>query len=241
VIAPILPHISNHTDFDPLRRLEGIDFRFVPISEAIPPADVIILAGSKNTRGDLAWLQSSGWVDAIKRHVRFGGKVIGICGGYQMLGLTIADPEGLEGEAGVSGGLGLLPIETVLAAVKQLRNVSGILTLNGDSVPIEGYEIHHGLTHINDNIHNTLPSLLTFDDGRHDGMMSADQQVIGCYLHGLFDKPDALNLFLTWAGCHQLATQSNQEVLESEINRLADTLDVALDWQKVRTAGLVLP
>jgi adenosylcobyric acid synthase len=237
VIVPILPHISNHTDFDPLRRLDGIDFRFVPISDPIPPADVIILAGSKNTRGDLASLQNSGWVDAIKRHVRFGGKVIGICGGYQMLGLTIADLEGLEGNAGTSQGLGLLPIDTVLSAQKQLRNVTGTLALNGQCVPIQGYEIHHGVTHF----HDTTASLLSFDDGRNDGLISADQQVIGCYLHGLFDHPDALNLFLTWAGCHQLATQSNDDILEREINRLADALDVALDWQKVRAVGLVLP
>lgn len=104
-------------------------------------------------------------------------------------------------------------------------------------MPIQGYEIHHGVTHI----HDTTASLLSFDDGRNDGLISADQQVIGCYLHGLFDHPDALNLFLTWAGCHQLATQSNDDILEREINRLADALDVALDWQKVRAVGLVLP
>src|SRR5512143_3045411 len=120
VIVPVLPHISNHTDFDPLRMHPQVEFSFVPIGEAIPPADLIILPGSKAVRSDLSSLRRAGWDTALQRHLRYGGKVIGICGGLQMLGETVHDPLGLEGEAGSSAGLGLLELSTTLAAEKQL-------------------------------------------------------------------------------------------------------------------------
>ncbi len=127
VIVPVLPHISNHTDFDPLRLHPQVEFSFVPIGEPLPPADLIILPGSKSVRSDLASLRAAGWEAAIKRHLRYGGKLIGICGGLQMLGQHIHDPLGIEGEAGSSAGLGLLELSTTLAAEKQLRNVRGTL------------------------------------------------------------------------------------------------------------------
>ncbi len=142
VIVPVLPHISNHTDFDPLRLHPQIDFKFVPISEALPPADLIILPGSKSVRSDLVSLRAAGWDAAIKQHLRYGGKLIGICGGLQMLGQHIHDPLGIEGEAGSSAGLGLLELSTTLAAEKQLRNVRGTLSL--EDAPVSGYEIHAG-------------------------------------------------------------------------------------------------
>src|SRR3990167_6452246 len=116
IIVPVLPHISNQTDFDPLRLHPQIEFSFVALGEAIPAADLIILPGSKAVRNDLDSLREAGWEGAIQRHLRYGGKLIGICGGLQMLGQSIHDPLGLEGEAGSSAGLGLLELSTTLQA-----------------------------------------------------------------------------------------------------------------------------
>src|SRR5690606_10934333 len=144
VVVPVLPRISNHTDFDPLRLHPQVELRFVGPGEAVPAADLIILPGSKSVRADLAWLRANGWEAAIRRHLRYGGKLLGICGGLQMLGQRIADPLGLEGPAGESAGLGLLAFDTVLQAEKQLRNVQGRLCL--DNAEVSGYEIHAGVS-----------------------------------------------------------------------------------------------
>ena len=114
VVVPVLPRISNHTDFDPLRLHPQVELSFVGPGEAIPPADLIILPGSKSVRADLAFLRRGGWEAAIDRHLRYGGKLLGICGGLQMLGRRVEDPAGLEGPAGGSDGFGLLQIDTVL-------------------------------------------------------------------------------------------------------------------------------
>ncbi|MFT6052501.1 MAG: adenosylcobyric acid synthase, partial [Halioglobus sp.] len=125
VIVPVLGRISNHTDFDALRSHPQVDLSFIGPGQAIPGADLIILPGSKNVRQDRQWLQDNGWDKAIQKHLRYGGKVLGICGGYQILGQDISDPEGLEGPAGTSTGLGLLPVSTTLDADKQLRTITG--------------------------------------------------------------------------------------------------------------------
>ncbi|VAX00934.1 Cobyric acid synthase, partial [hydrothermal vent metagenome] len=144
VIVPALPHLSNHTDIDPLNLHPQVNLQFVPAGEDIPAADLIILPGSKSVQTDLAWLRKHRWEDAIGKHLRYGGRVLGICGGYQMLGQAIHDPRGVEGAAGSCNGLGLLDIETTLEAGKQLRNVSGQLLADGSE--ISGYEIHMGVT-----------------------------------------------------------------------------------------------
>ncbi len=126
VIVPVLPRISNHTDFDPLRLHPQVDLHFVGPGEPIPPADLIMLPGTKSVRADLGWLRTNGWEASLRRHLRYGGKVIGVCGGLQMLGQQVHDPLGIEGAAGASRGLGLLDIETVLEPDKQLRNVWAI-------------------------------------------------------------------------------------------------------------------
>ena len=231
IIVPALPHISNHSDFDPFLQLDGVDFRFIGPGQAIPLADLIILPGSKNTRGDLAYLFASGWDAAIRHHLRYGGKLIGICGGYQMLGELIGDPHGIEGEAGQMPGLGWLPITTIMAREKTLRAVSGTLNLMGQRASVRGYEIHHGETAI-------PPSAPLQLDGGPDGMVSGDGQVFGCYLHGLFDEPAALNLLLQWAGCESRAHQSTADILDAAIDRLTDALEAALDVEKACMAGL---
>ena len=225
VVAPAFPRVSNHNDLDPLRLHPEVDFQWVGPNQAIPSADLIVLPGSKAVRADLAWLRKQGWVEALQRHLRYGGKVIGICGGFQMLGQAIDDPQGLEGKPGASPGLGWLEMTTRLETEKQLRRVAGHLTLPA-AAPMTGYEIHLGVSQGLD-LHRPL---VTLDDGRSDGAISDDGQVIGTYCHGLFDQPQALSALLTWAGCTDVATVDFIARREADLDRLADTVEAHLDW-----------
>ncbi|SCZ62614.1 MULTISPECIES: cobyric acid synthase [Pseudomonas] len=228
VVVPVLPRISNHTDFDPLRLHPQVDLQFIGPGQAIPAADLIILPGSKSVRGDLAYLRSNGWDRAVARHLRYGGKVLGICGGLQMLGEQVHDPLGLEGAAGSSPGLGLLAFETVLEEEKQLRNVSGRLSL--ENAAVSGYEIHAGVTR--------GPALelaaVQLDDGRSDGACSADGQILGTYLHGLFETPAACSALLRWAGLEAVQEVDYHALRERDIERLADLVEHHLDTAALR-------
>ncbi|AXK53166.1 cobyric acid synthase [Pseudomonas protegens] len=223
VVVPVLPRISNHTDFDPLRLHPQVDLQFIGPGQVIPAADLIILPGSKSVRGDLAYLRANGWDRAIDRHLRYGGKLLGICGGLQMLGKQLHDPLGLEGAAGSSPGLGLLDFETVLEAEKQLRNVSGNLTL--ENAPVSGYEIHAGVTR--------GPALeqpaVQLEDGRCDGACSVDGLILGTYLHGLFETPAACGALLRWAGLQDVQEVDYHALRERDIERLADLVERHLD------------
>ncbi|UZE33336.1 cobyric acid synthase [Pseudomonas sp. B21-059] len=223
VVVPVLPRISNHTDFDPLRLHPQVDLQFIGPGQVIPAADLIILPGSKSVRGDLAYLRANGWDRAIARHLRYGGKLLGICGGLQMLGKQLHDPLGLEGAAGSSPGLGLLDFETVLEAEKQLRNVSGNLTL--ENAPVSGYEIHAGVTR--------GPALeqpaVQLQNGRSDGACSVDGQILGTYLHGLFETPAACGALLRWAGLQDVQEVDYHALRERDIERLADLVERHLD------------
>jgi adenosylcobyric acid synthase len=227
VAVPVLPRISNHTDFDPLRLHPQVYLQFIGPGQAIPPADLIILPGSKSVRADLARLREHGWDAAIARHLRYGGKVLGICGGLQMLGTRIDDPHGLEGPAGSSAGLGLLDYATVLEPEKQLRNVRGRLRLG--ELEVSGYEIHAGVS--------SGPALNTpavrLDDGRHDGAISADGQVMATYLHGLFEQPAVCAALLSWAGLREARQVDYHARRERDIERLADLVEAYLDTQKL--------
>jgi adenosylcobyric acid synthase len=223
VAVPVLPRISNHTDFDALRAHPQVDLQFVGPGEPIPLCDLIILPGSKSTRGDLAWLRENGWVDAIARHLRYGGKLIGICGGFQMLGRFVHDPHGIESEPGSSEGLGWLDMETTLEAHKQLRSVGGTLVLG--EVRVSGYEIHCGVSL---GAALATPSSV-LDDGRCDGARSPDGQVLGSYLHGLFDEPQALHALLDWAGLHDAEAVDMHALREASIERVADAVEAHLD------------
>ena len=228
VVVPVLPRISNHTDFDPLRLHPQVDLRFVGPGQPVPAADLIVLPGSKSVRADLAWLRANGWEAAIQRHLRYGGKLLGICGGLQMLGQRIADPLGLEGAAGESEGLGLLAFDTVLEAEKQLRNVRGRLCLEGAEV--SGYEIHAG---VSDGPALCLAAV-ELDDGRRDGAISVDGQVLGTYLHGLFESPAACAALLRWAGLGEIETVDYHALRERDIERLADLVEAHLDVTRLR-------
>jgi adenosylcobyric acid synthase len=223
VVVPVFTRISNHTDFDALRLHPQVDLQYVGPDGDKPPADLIILPGSKNVRRDLQWLRDNGWDEAINRHLRYGGKLIGICGGYQMLGTQVSDLHAVEDIAGVSEGLGLLDMTTKLEQHKQLRQVQGTLSLTGDN--IEGYEIHCGASS-----GTALNSpLVTMDDGRTDGAISTDNQVLGTYLHGLFDHPDSSAALLAWAGLETSQVVDQRKIRETQLNRLAAELEEHLD------------
>jgi adenosylcobyric acid synthase len=177
-------------------------------------------------RDDLHWLREQGWEAVIKRHLRYGGKVLGICGGFQILGDYIHDPEGIEGEAGTSAGLGLLAISTSLYPNKCLRQVSGTLTFN--DAPVAGYEIHAGIS----TGAALQQPLIKFSD-RDEGAISADGLVIGTYLHGLFDLPPASNALLQWAGANEQAAVDYAALREAGINLLADNLEQHFDFAKL--------
>jgi len=228
ILVPRLPHISNHTDFDPLRLHPQVELSFVALGEQVPPADLIILPGSKSVRNDLASLRQAGWDATLKRHLLYGGKLIGICGGLQMLGNTIHDPLALEGEAGSSVGLGLLDFSTTLDADKQLRNVSGTLLL--EDAPVAGYEIHAGVS-IGDALHHPA---LQLEHGT-DGALSADGQILATYLHGLFESKLATDAVLRWASLGEVNTPDYHVRREADIERLADMVEQYLDGNKLRS------
>ncbi|TSA20687.1 MAG: cobyric acid synthase [Betaproteobacteria bacterium] len=226
VVVPVLPRISNHTDFDALRRHPGVDFHFAPLTEPPAAADLIILPGSKSVQADLQALRAHGWEAHLQRHLRYGGRVLGICGGFQMLGQALHDPLGIEGAPGSVAGLGWLEASTTLAAEKQLRTVSG--RLSWDAAAVSGYEIHAGVT-----LGPALARPFAHLDGRDDGACSADGQVAGTYLHGLFDTRLAADAILAWAGLSVAAAPDMQALREAAIDRLADAVETHLDTARL--------
>ncbi|HEV8079020.1 MAG TPA: cobyric acid synthase, partial [Marinobacter sp.] len=223
VIVPVLPRISNHNDFDPLRLHPSVNLQFIGPDQPIPVADLIILPGSKSTRTDLAWLHAQGWVHAIRKHLRYGGKVFGICGGFQMLGERVNDPAGLEGSSGVTDGLGLLAMTTIMVAGKQLKNVRGTLSLPAQNsgqpeVCFSGYEMHNGVSE-----GPALARPLGRMNGKNEGAVSADDQVAGTYVHGMFDERGACEALLQWAGLDRSgAAVDYQQHRLAQLDRLAD-------------------
>ena len=228
VVVPIYPRASNHTDFDALRKHPDVDCQLLRDVQTFKGADLIILPGSKNTRGDLAWLKQSGWDAVIQRHLRLGGKVIGICGGYQMLGQAVHDPDGTESNAGTSKGLGHLDIETLLQGEKQLRNVQGHWLNQIGDIPVTGYEIHVGQTTGRD----LAKPLMQLNTGP-DGARNTEDTVIGSYVHGLFDEPKLLEELLHWAGLEQTQAFDYPALRAAQIERLADEVEVELPIAKI--------
>jgi len=194
----LVPHISNHTDFDALRLHLNINVIYIRHTQVIPDVDLIILPGSKNVLGDLTFLINEGWDNQIKRHLRYGGKVLGICGGMQMLGNIIYDPEGVESSLKSVSGLALCDFETTLTSQKVLSKVTATLKLNNRQTLCSGYEIHAGVSK-----GNALKTpLITFSQHpngfKTDGFISDDNAIAGTYLHGLFDEPNATMEILKW-------------------------------------------
>jgi adenosylcobyric acid synthase len=196
-----LPHISNFNDFDPLAALKGLQLVYLKKLESLAPYRAVIIPGSKSTRSDLQWLESNGWTAALKDFAAGGGHVLGVCGGYQMLGTRVIDPGGLEGPAGETAGLGLLPVETVLKAPKTTTRTD--FSWNG--IRGSGYEIHMGQTRRFDG----QPLLAVHGRNRQscedrDGCISPDGRVLGTYLHGLFDTPEITRRWLAHIGLEKL-------------------------------------
>lgn len=231
VVVPVSPRIANHTDFDPLRQHPQVDFHYAQDARDLAGADLVILPGSKSVRADLAWLRERDWPRYVERHLRYGGKLIGICGGFQMLGEQIADTEGIEGPPGQSAGLGWFELHTVLHKEKELRNVSGCLAL--DATRVSGYEIHMG--------QSTGGALdrpaLRLEDGRADGAMSADGQILGTHVHGLFEEPSACATLLRWAGLAAPLPLDHARRREQMLDRLADAVESSLDLSRLLPGG----
>lgn len=229
IVVCRLARISNHNDFDPLRQHPQVDLVFSPPEQTLPACDLVIIPGSKSVRQDLQQLQNSAWPAQLQRHLRYGGKLMGICGGFQMLGQTIKDPEGVESTAGISQALGFFDLETILTGQKQLSKVEG--TLIFQQAKVRGYEIHAGQTQ-----GSALESpLLSLDNGLQEGAVSADQAIIGTYLHGLFDSPASLLSLLRWAGLPQAKQIRDYDAIrEEQIDRLADSIEDNLMLDKIR-------
>ena len=221
VVVPQLPHIANFDDFDPIAAEPGVSLVFAPPGAPLPAAHLIVLPGSKATIADLKALRAQGWDIDILAHVRRGGKVLGICGGYQMLGRTIADPQGIEGPPETVAGLGLLDVSTVLGGDKILARVSG----RTPDAPFTGYEIHVGRTL------GPVRPWLTFADGRTDGADGGD--VRGGYVHGLFDDDAQRRALLAWIGA-ALSSLNHAGEIEATLDALAGHLE-----QHVRVDALL--
>ena len=223
VAVPVLPHIANFDDLDPLRQETGVQVVLVRPGEPIPAgADLVLLPGSKTTIDDLLFLRAQGWDIDLHAHVRRGGRVLGLCGGYQMLGRRIDDPHGIEGEPRDVPGLGLLDVETVMTRAKRLVAVTG--TSAPDAVPFAGYEMHVGDTSGPD----AQRPLLRFDDGRIDGAVSGDGRVGGTYVHGLFADDRQRAAWLARLGT--VSTGASYEAgIETVLDRFADHLETHLD------------
>jgi adenosylcobyric acid synthase len=227
IAVPLLPHISNHDDFDALEAESSVRIVRVPPGRALPGnAQLVILPGSKTTIGDLAFFRAQGWDVDLTAHLRRGGHVLGLCGGYQMLGKTIADPLGLEGAPGEVAGLGLLPVHTTLTADKRVTEVAGMSL--PDRTPFRGYEIHSGRTETE----SGAAPFLQFSGGDFDGAVSQDGLVTGCYVHRLFDDPQQRARWLAKLGAASDGIDQTLRV-EAALDAVAAALAECLDTETI--------
>ena len=222
IAVPMLPRIANFDDLDPLSAEPDVDLRMVPPGTPLPVCDLVILPGSKATVADLAALRAEGWDIDLAAHRRRGGRILGICGGYQMLGRVIDDPQGIEGPPGRVSGLGLLDVETVLTGTKTLAPVAG--TVFADQAAFTGYEMHLGRT----TGPATAEPFLRLADGRTDGAASADGRVCGTYVHGLFTADSARDGFLRRLGAVP-SGRSHEAAIEATLDALAAHLEAHID------------
>jgi adenosylcobyric acid synthase len=222
VACLLLSRIANFDDLDPLKLEPCVSVGMVRPGEALPgDADLVILPGTKSTRGDLDFLRRQGWDIDIAAHVRRGGAVLGLCGGYQMLGRAIEDPDGIEGPAGVTAGLGLLDVATRMTAEKRLTRVEGVHVTSGADV--SGYEIHIGAT---DGPGRARPFARI--EGRDEGAVSADGRVMGTYLHGVFAADGFRAAFMAGLGAQPSGVAYGAAV-EAALDGLANHIEAHLD------------
>ncbi|WP_036176354.1 cobyric acid synthase [Palleronia rufa] len=221
VVCLRLSRIANFDDLDPLAQEPGVRLTMLGAGTALPgDADVVIVPGTKSTRGDLAWLRAQGWDVDLAAHVRRGGHVLGICGGYQMLGRSVADPQGLEGAPGADPGLGLLQVDTVMSPAKRLGEVAAVHVPSG--APLTGYEIHLGRTEGPD---RARPFARV--DGSDEGASDGTGRISGSYLHGMF-RDDRFRA--AWLAGFGVASEAGYDAgLERVLDALADHLEAHLD------------
>ena len=227
-----LPHISNFTDFDPLLALDHLDVYFLEKIQTLSAFKAVILPGSKNTRFDLNWIQAAGWSEALSEYLNCGGHVLGICGGYQMMGKTVHDPTGLEGQPGSSEGLGLLPIETTLKAPK----TTILTTFSWSGRMGSGYEIHMGQT-----IRAGGTPLFKITERNHipcreeEGCVSSDSKIMGTYIHGLFDNPGILKFWLNHIGLNgiEVSDVGGIKARNREYDLLAEHFEKHVDVESI--------
>ena len=228
IAVPVLPHIANFDDLDPLDAEPAVDLVRVRPGQALPgDADLVILPGSKATISDLKALREAGFDIDIAAHLRRGGTVLGLCGGYQMLGRAIHDPDGIEGPAGTASGLGLLDVETTLVSEKRLEPASGTTF---DGAPFTGYEMHMGATGGPD----CARPFAHLTEGQPEGAMSPDGRVMGSYFHGLFadDRQRGAWLARFAAGAAQI---SYELMVDAILDRLAAHLEAHIDVDRLLT------
>jgi adenosylcobyric acid synthase len=223
IAVPRLRRAANFDDLDPLAAEPDVTLRIVPPGESLPgDADLVILTGSKATIADLEDFRAQGWDIDLAGHIRRGGAVLGICGGFQMLGRRLADPEGTEGPPSEVEGLGLLDFETVLAGAKHLEAVRGRDVLSG--MPVAGYEMHIGRTS-----GPALVSPMLDLDGRPDGAVSADDRIMGCYVHGLFGADAFRHAFLSRLRARAASGLVFEQGIEQTLDALAAHLEASVD------------
>jgi adenosylcobyric acid synthase len=222
IAVPLLPHIANFDDLDPLRAERTVAVDLVSPGRPLPLCDLILLPGSKATLADLAALRAEGWDIDIKAHARRGGQVLGLCAGYQMLGRVVRDPNGIEGTPGEALGLGLLDVETEMTGEKLLTAAEGIEAMSG--APVKGYEMHIGRTSGRDADRPMLKLC-----GRADGALSPNGRVMGCHLHGLFASDTFRRAFLERLGGAGDPTLDNEARIETALDSLARHLELHLD------------
>jgi len=227
IVVPRLPRIANFDDLDPLRAEPDVRVDLIEPGHPLPPdADLILLPGSKSTIGDLQALRAAGWDIDIKAHARRGGRVLGLCGGYQMLGARLDDPEGTEGPAGAVDGLNLLRVETRLGGDKTLAEVCGIERTSGQ--PVRGYEMHIGRTNGADCARPMLDL-----QGRPDGAVSADGRIMGAYVHGLFAGDEFRHAFLNSLRAREQSGLAYESLVDQVLDELADHLQRHLDTKRI--------
>ncbi|MFB0952366.1 MAG: cobyric acid synthase [Rhodospirillales bacterium] len=224
IAVPRLPRISNFDDLDPLMAEADVRVEIVEMGTPIPAdAHVILLPGSKATLADLAALRKTGWDIDILAHHRRGGLVVGLCGGYQMLGRTLSDPDGIEGPASTADGLGLLDVETIMGGSKSLIETTGVEHLTGE--PVQGYEMHIGKTTGTD----TVRPWITLEGARPDGAISKDGRVMAAYMHGVFASNAFRHAFLSRIKDGRSAETDYNARVDEALNGLADHLEKHMD------------
>jgi adenosylcobyric acid synthase len=231
IAVPRLPRIANFDDLDPLIAEPDVAVRFIAAGAALPgDADAVVLPGSKTTIADLAAFRAAGWDVDLHAHIRRGGVVVGLCGGYQMLGDVIGDPQGIEGPPGEAAGLGLLAVATTLTGDKTLTERAAVEQTTGETV--RGYEMHVGRSEGP----GTARPMLRWDGGC-DGAVSADQRVMGCYLHGLFASDRFRHAFLSRLRPRAASGPGYEAMIEGTLDGLADHLAAHLDLEALLAAA----